>query len=272
MIGSPYYWVAIGAMTLVFAVIDLDALSSRRVGRAHGAAIAAWIGALVSVGIVVPVWRVGSVVWAFPLAARIATFAIFVGGELVAGALRVEQEVVRPAQEETVPWAQPAQLTAAELGAAEAYDAQWQLEDRERNRTLQGHHRGGLHSFAAHPDTADETDPSARVSFERLVDEALDQLPADIRAQMSNVAVVVEDEPPAHENLLGLYYGVPLTRRGRDYAGVLPDKITIYRGPLERQCGTDSDRLASEVTRTVWHEIAHHFGISDQRLVDIDRY
>ena len=54
--------------------------------------------------------------------------------------------------------------------------------------------------------------------------------------------------------------------------GALPDKITIYRGPLERMCGTNSDRLADEVTRTVWHEIAHHFGISDQRLVEIDRY
>ncbi len=86
------------------------------------------------------------------------------------------------------------------------------------------------------------------------------------------VAVVVEDEPPPDQNLLGLYQGVPLTRRGRGYAGALPDKITIYRGPLERHYGNDPARLASQVRRTVLHEIAHHFGISDQRLIEIDRY
>jgi predicted Zn-dependent protease with MMP-like domain len=89
---------------------------------------------------------------------------------------------------------------------------------------------------------------------------------------MANVAVVVEDEPPPGQNLLGLYQGVPLNRRGRGYAGALPDKITIYRGPIERQYENDPDRLASEVRRTVWHEVAHHFGISDERLVELDRY
>jgi predicted Zn-dependent protease with MMP-like domain len=126
-------------------------------------------------------------------------------------------------------------------------------------------------STRAHP--ADRYNgPMDADAFDELVRRALDELPADIRAQMSNVAVVVEDEPPPDANLLGLYQGIPLTRRGRGYAGALPDKITIYRGPLERHYGTDPERLASEVRRTVRHEIAHHFGISDERLLELDRY
>ena len=109
-------------------------------------------------------------------------------------------------------------------------------------------------------------------AFEQLVDEALDDLPDDISSLMSNVAVTVEDEPPPGQPLLGLYQGVPWGRRGPYYAGALPDKITIYRGPLERMSGGDHKRLRFAVRRTVFHEIAHHFGISDQRLVDIDRY
>ncbi len=109
-------------------------------------------------------------------------------------------------------------------------------------------------------------------AFERLVSDALDELPDDIRSLMSNVAVTVEDEPPDGEPLLGLYQGVPYGKRGPYYAGALPDKITIYRGPLERMAGGNHERLRRQVRRTVFHEIAHHFGISDQRLVDIDRY
>jgi predicted Zn-dependent protease with MMP-like domain len=108
--------------------------------------------------------------------------------------------------------------------------------------------------------------------FDQLVDDALDELPDDIRRLMTNVAVTVEDEPPDGRPLLGLYEGIPLGRRGPYYAGVLPDKITIYRGPIERMSGGDPERLRRQVRRTVFHEIAHHFGISDQRLVDIDRY
>ena len=108
--------------------------------------------------------------------------------------------------------------------------------------------------------------------FDQLVTDALDDLPADIRELMTNVAVTVEDEPPDGRPLLGLYEGIPLGRRGPYYAGVLPDKITIYRGPIERMSGGDPERLRRQVRRTVFHEIAHHFGISDQRLVDIDRY
>ena len=108
--------------------------------------------------------------------------------------------------------------------------------------------------------------------FERHVEEAIDSLPEDLRAFMSNVALVVEDEPPDGLPLLGLYQGLPLTRRTSAYVGVPPDKITIYRGPLERRAGGDPATLRSEVRRVVLHEIAHHFGITDERLVELDRY
>jgi predicted Zn-dependent protease with MMP-like domain len=110
------------------------------------------------------------------------------------------------------------------------------------------------------------------IEFEALVDDAIASLPDDLRTFMSNVAVVVEDEPPAGLPLLGLYQGVPLTRRTSGYAAVPPDKISIYRGPLERLTGGDPDRLREQVRRVVLHEIAHHFGISDERLRELDRY
>jgi len=113
---------------------------------------------------------------------------------------------------------------------------------------------------------------SAQETFESLVDRALDEIPDDLRSQMSNVAVTVEDEPPRRRRLFGLYQGVPLPRRNQGYAGALPDKITIYRGPIERYCSGDPACLERQVKRTVWHEVAHHFGISDERLVEIDRY
>jgi predicted Zn-dependent protease with MMP-like domain len=108
--------------------------------------------------------------------------------------------------------------------------------------------------------------------FEELVGDALAALPTALRDRMSNVAVVVEDEPAPGQPLLGLYQGVPLTRRSSYYGGVLPDKITIYRGPLERLYGHDAASLAQAVRRVVLHEVAHHFGISDERLIEIDRY
>jgi predicted Zn-dependent protease with MMP-like domain len=108
--------------------------------------------------------------------------------------------------------------------------------------------------------------------FEDYAQDALDSLPPELRARMSNVEIVVDDEPPQGRPLLGLYQGVPLTRRGAHYGGVLPDKITIYRGPLTRMWGDDPERLQREVRRVVLHEVAHHFGISDERLIEIDRY
>ena len=108
--------------------------------------------------------------------------------------------------------------------------------------------------------------------FEGYVEQSIATLPPELREFMSNVAIVVEDEPPAGMPLLGLYQGLPLTRRGSGYAGVPPDKITIYRGPLERLSLGDPDRLRAEIRRVVLHEIAHHFGISDERLRELDRY
>jgi predicted Zn-dependent protease with MMP-like domain len=108
--------------------------------------------------------------------------------------------------------------------------------------------------------------------FERAIQEALDALPEPLRRAMSNVDVVVEEESPPGERLLGLYEGVPLTERSSQYGGVLPDKITLFRGPLERRAGFDDERLRAEIRHTIWHEVAHHFGISDERLVELDRY
>jgi predicted Zn-dependent protease with MMP-like domain len=116
-------------------------------------------------------------------------------------------------------------------------------------------------------------DPThAPPDFELLIQDALDALPPELRGQMSNVEIVVEDEPPPGQRLLGLYQGVPLTRRGSNYSGALPDKITIYRRPLEQLYGHDPELLGQQIRHVVLHEIAHHFGISDQRLVEIDRY
>jgi predicted Zn-dependent protease with MMP-like domain len=108
--------------------------------------------------------------------------------------------------------------------------------------------------------------------FGDLVEAGLAALPPALRDAMSNVAIVVEDEPPDGLPLLGLYQGLPLTRRGSVYGAVPPDKITIFRGPLERLYGHDSKVLQAQVRRVVLHEIAHHFGISDDRLRELDRY
>ena len=101
---------------------------------------------------------------------------------------------------------------------------------------------------------------------------AIDTLPPDLSGVMSNVAIVVEDEPPPGMPLLGLYEGIPLTSRTSGYSGVPPDKITIYRLPLERLYGQDPALLREQIRRVVLHEIAHHFGISDERLRELDRY
>jgi predicted Zn-dependent protease with MMP-like domain len=110
------------------------------------------------------------------------------------------------------------------------------------------------------------------VDFEDSVEAAVETLPDDLREAMSNVAIVVEDEPPEGEPLLGLYEGIPLTARTSYYGGTAPDKISIYRGPLERLYGHDPELLQRQIRRVVLHEIAHHFGISDERLVELDRY
>jgi len=120
-----------------------------------------------------------------------------------------------------------------------------------------------------------------RSEFEHLVDEAVADLPDEFRDRMANLAIVVEDWPDAdtlrkagvrgHRQLLGFYHGVPLPRRGRGYTMVTPDRISIYRLPILRVCRTDEE-VRQTVARVVRHEVAHHFGIDDRRLLEIDAY
>jgi len=108
--------------------------------------------------------------------------------------------------------------------------------------------------------------------FEELTAEALDELPRWVLGRMENVEVMIEDHPPPGEpNLLGRYEGIPLTKRGIGYAGVLPDRIVLFRSTLQRVSVNDAD-LRERVQHTVVHEIAHFFGISDDRLREMDRY
>ncbi|GAA0428266.1 hypothetical protein Aca07nite_34350 [Actinoplanes capillaceus] len=105
--------------------------------------------------------------------------------------------------------------------------------------------------------------------FEELVGEALDEVPVELMSLMNNVVFLVEDLPPGGgDDLLGVYEGVALTERGWDYAGALPDRITIFRLPTLKVCDTEED-VVEEVAITVVHEIAHHFGIDDQRLHEL---
>jgi predicted Zn-dependent protease with MMP-like domain len=114
--------------------------------------------------------------------------------------------------------------------------------------------------------------PGRKDPFDEAIDDALSSLPAEFHAAMSNVEIVVEDEPPDGQPLLGLYRGVPLPRRSSSYSGMLPDKISIFSGPITRLAAGDADLLRREVRHVVLHEIAHHFGISDERLIELDRY
>ena len=109
-------------------------------------------------------------------------------------------------------------------------------------------------------------------TFEELVAKALDDLPHWVRERLENVDVIIEDRPqPAQRHLLGLYEGIPLTRRGTGYSGVLPDRITLFRPALER-AATSEEQLKALIRHTVVHEVAHFFGISDQRLNELGRY
>jgi predicted Zn-dependent protease with MMP-like domain len=105
--------------------------------------------------------------------------------------------------------------------------------------------------------------------FEELVGDALDSIPQELAVLMDNVAVFIEARSRGR-NLLGLYQGVPLTARGTSYGigGGVPDRITIYRDPILAMCRTE-EQVVRQVTVTVVHEIAHHFGIDDQRLHEL---
>lgn len=115
----------------------------------------------------------------------------------------------------------------------------------------------------------------AEAHFEELVADALDSLPSSLGELMENVAVIVEDRPTAQQlagragTLLGLYEGIALTRRSpMSYSGVMPDRITIFRQPIARLARSEEE-LVQIVTKTVIHEVAHHFGISDARLEEL---
>ena len=101
--------------------------------------------------------------------------------------------------------------------------------------------------------------------FDELVSDALDELPPELTRLMDNVVVLVEDRNSEEPSLLGLYEGIALTARGWDYGGQLPDRIFIYRKALLDVCDSRED-VVDEVAITVVHEIAHHFGIDDERL------
>jgi predicted Zn-dependent protease with MMP-like domain len=118
-----------------------------------------------------------------------------------------------------------------------------------------------------------------REAFQRLVTKAVDSLPEEFRTRLENIDVVVEDRPTQGQltqakvrhgqTLLGLYQGVPLTRRGSHYGLVPPDKITIFQRPIEARCRHHAEIIA-EIQRVVKHEIAHHFGIGDARLEQLE--
>jgi predicted Zn-dependent protease with MMP-like domain len=106
-----------------------------------------------------------------------------------------------------------------------------------------------------------------RERFEQLVADALDGIPEELGNYMDNVGVFVEDVPP-DPRLLGLYQGVPLTARGTSYSATLPDRISIYRSTICRISNSEEE-VVEQVRRTVIHEVAHHFGISDPRLREL---
>jgi predicted Zn-dependent protease with MMP-like domain len=117
--------------------------------------------------------------------------------------------------------------------------------------------------------------------FESAVAQALDELPDDIRRRIANVAIVVEEWPDDEtletadvenpEDLLGFYYGIPLTERTSAYGMVLPDKISLFRQPILLTCSTD-EQVRAAIAHTLRHEIAHYFGIDDDRLEELGAY
>jgi predicted Zn-dependent protease with MMP-like domain len=104
--------------------------------------------------------------------------------------------------------------------------------------------------------------------FEELVTEALSSLPAELSSQIENLAIIVADEAPGR-NLYGLYEGIPLTKRGpTSYSAVMPDRITLYQKTICQHCNS-AEEVEAQIRKTVIHEVAHHFGISDPRLVEL---
>jgi predicted Zn-dependent protease with MMP-like domain len=106
--------------------------------------------------------------------------------------------------------------------------------------------------------------------FERTVERALNGLPARLQEAMDNVAIMIQDQDDEDPELYGLYRGTPLPERSMEgYAGSLPDTISIYRRPLVEDFGEDDQRLVDEIRITVLHELAHHFGLDEEELVQL---
>ena len=119
------------------------------------------------------------------------------------------------------------------------------------------------------PGTLDLVIEISRARFEELVTAAMDDVPAELSALVDNCVVLVEDDPPADDpDLLGVYDGTPLTERDQGYTMALPDRITIFRNPTLEMCES-AEEVVKEVRITVVHEVAHHFGIDDDRLHDL---
>jgi predicted Zn-dependent protease with MMP-like domain len=120
-----------------------------------------------------------------------------------------------------------------------------------------------------------------RERFEQLVAQAIEELPEEFQERLENIDIVVEDLPSRNQlqqaglgksmTLLGLYEGVPLTQRHASYGMVTPDKVTIFQKTIEARCGNDEMDIKVEVQSVVRHEIAHHFGIGDARLWEIEK-
>lgn len=144
-------------------------------------------------------------------------------------------------------------------------------------RNIPTHRWDCKENFGAAADTFRHVVEVSRAEFERLVGDALDEIPEGLARQLENVAVIVEDWPSSQQlarlgpgrMLLGLYEGVPLTARGPlSYNGVAPDRITIFQGPISRRA-RDVDELAAQVRVTVLHEVGHYFGMDDVRLREL---
>ncbi len=118
-----------------------------------------------------------------------------------------------------------------------------------------------------------------RARFEKLVEEALREIPRSFRKAMTNVAVIVEDEPPPHvleemeieppDSLFGLYQGTPLPERPWAFGNTLPDRISIYQRPIEEAC-EDDEEIRDCVAETVIHEFGHYFGLSEEEIEEIE--
>ena len=119
-----------------------------------------------------------------------------------------------------------------------------------------------------------------RRRFEELVEEALREIPKRFRDEIRNVAVVVEDEPPQDvldemeidpdDSLFGLYQGTPLPERSWGHGNTLPDRISIYQGPIEDACEGDEDEIRGCIAETVIHEFGHYFGMSEEEIEEIE--